>query len=582
MKLLGTILSGLLLTGGLLTAGCRSPADYTRQADKAAAARIARGQEKALGQTLAFTIEPASDTLRRRLLLDQKLPGLAPESPPPATNPLPDPLVLTLNDALRIGAAHSRDYQSTKETVFASALDLDLEADAFRTSFAGALSSLFSSDSSGDAEVRKLTGEGRAGLTQKLKAGATLTTGLAFDLAKLLTANKDSSFGLTADASITLPLLRGAGRAIATEPLTQAERNLVYAIRRFERYKQDFAVRLASDYLSVLQQLQSIQDATSNLDRIRDAGERARRLSDAGRLPGIQVDQARQDVLRAESRLNAARQAYESQLDSFKVTLGLPADARVQLVEEELATLGRAAPETAVATNASTNVTAAVEAPPIGEARALALAFTNRLDFRIAIDSIGDAERALVLAQDALRAGLTLTASASTRDTSKLNAREVSGLSLQADRGRTGVGLGYDAPWHRTAERNAYRERLIALDRARRDRDDLEDRIKLEIRNGLRNLAEARESCRIQTLAVALARTRVASTEIYLQAGRAEIRDVLEAQDALVSAQDALTGAIVTRRLAELNLQRSLGVLQVNPEGLWREYDYRSAQTAVQ
>jgi outer membrane protein TolC len=588
MGLLRTTSCILLFAGGLTAAGCRSPVDYADKADQAAARHIARGQEKALGQTVAFSIEPASDTLRRRLLRDQQLPGLAPATNAPGAQRLPDPLVLTLDQALRIGAAHSREYQSNKETVFASALSLDLEADAFRTSFAGALNTLFSSDSSGDADVRKITGEGSATVTRKLKAGATLTTGLAFDLAKLLTADKDSSFGLTADASITIPLLRGAGRAIATEPLTQAERNMVYAIRQFERYKQDFAVRLASDYLSVLQQLQAVHDASSNLKQVRDADERARRLSDAGRLPGIQVDQAQQDVLRAESRLNAAQQSYESRLDSFKVTLGLPADSRVTLVEEELAALGRADGE---ASNALANTDSAIdsntvpataEAPPIEEARALKLAFTNRLDFQTAIDSVADAERSLTLARDALRAGLTLTANASTRDTSELNATDVSGLSLRADRSRYGVGLGYDAPWHRTAERNGYRESLIALDRSRRNLEELEDRIKLEVRDGLRNLAEARESCRIQTLAVALARTRVTSTEIYLQAGRAEIRDVLEAQAALVNAQDALTGAIVTRRLAELNLQRSLGVLQVNPEGLWREYDYRSSQTAVE
>jgi outer membrane protein TolC len=560
-------------------AGCRSTTDYARQADAAAAGRIAEGQKKALGQTVDFSIEPASDTLRRRLLIDQRLPGSPSATNPPAAQPLPDPLILTLDDALRIGAAHSRDYQSNKENVFASALALDLEADAFRNSFAGALGVLFSSDSSVDPATRQITGTGDATLTRKLKAGATLTTGLAFDLAKLLTADKDSSFGLTADASITIPLLRGAGRAIATEPLTQAERNLVYAIRRFERYKQGFAVSLASDYLSVLQQLQAVHDADSNLKLIRDADERARRLADAGRLPGIQVDQARQDLLRAESRLNAVQQTYESQLDAFKVTLGLPADARVKLVEEELASLGRAARETAASTNA---VAAAAEAPPIGESRALELAFTNRLDFQTAADAVADAERSLRLAGDALRAGLTLKANVSTSDrTDGLSTSDLTGLALRSDRSRYGVGLGYDAPWHRTAERNSYRESLIALDRSRRDLEELEDQIKLEVRNGLRDLAEARESCRIQSQAVSLARTRVASTEIYLQAGRAEVRDLLEAQAALLSTQDALTSAIVTRRLAELTLQRSLGVLQVNPEGLWREYDYRSSQPTV-
>ena len=69
-----------------------------------------------------------------------------------------------------------------------------------------------------------------------------------------------------------------------------------------------------------------------------------------------------------------------------------------------------------------------------------------------------------------------------------------------------------------------------------------------------------------------LARRRVTSTELFLEAGRAEIRDILEAQEALVQAQDSLTAALVDYRSAELELQRDMGVLEIDEKGLWREY----------
>jgi len=84
---------------------------------------------------------------------------------------------------------------------------------------------------------------------------------------------------------------------------------------------------------------------------------------------------------------------------------------------------------------------------------------------------------------------------------------------------------------------------------------------------------QARESYRIQLEAVALAERRVDSTALFLQAGRAEVRDVLEAQEDLVNAQNALTAALVDYRVAELNLQRDMGVLQVSDDGLWHEFD---------
>ena len=76
----------------------------------------------------------------------------------------------------------------------------------------------------------------------------------------------------------------------------------------------------------------------------------------------------------------------------------------------------------------------------------------------------------------------------------------------------------------------------------------------------------------IQAKSVTVARRRVESTTLFLQAGRAEIRDVLEAQEALVSAQNALTASLVDYRVAELELQRDLGVLEVDDQGLWHEY----------
>ncbi len=50
----------------------------------------------------------------------------------------------------------------------------------------------------------------------------------------------------TLSLDIIQPLLRGAGWAVTLEPLTQAERNLLYAIRDFARFRQQYFVFVAS------------------------------------------------------------------------------------------------------------------------------------------------------------------------------------------------------------------------------------------------------------------------------------------------------------------------------------------------
>lgn len=607
----------------LAPAGCRSPAEYRQEADAVAEDIVADKQQAGLGRTEPIEIEPPADTLRRRLMLDQDLPHRASASrsardvdpieqwPDPEyldeddeaepVEPVPDPLVLTLREALRVAAGNSRDFQSQKEQVYRAALALDLERHAFRGTFSALMEGMVETDQGEDPS--RTGAEGSVGLSfvQRLKTGATLTGRIAFDMAKLLSLDRSSSNGLFADASIEVPLLRGAGRFIVTEPLTQAERSALYAVWDFERFKREFAVRLASDYLGVLRQWDQVDNARENYRGLVMAGRRARRLADFGRLPELQVDQAMQDELRARVRWISAREDFERQLDSFKVLLGLPTDARVELDREELGRLAaevearlEPAREAAQAAGASdaTPATPDPEAPielvepdpdaggpyELDRERAVDLALEHRLDLWVAEGRVLDSQRRVAVAANGFLPELTLLGTGSAGGRRTLSSAGADDAALHFNDGSYRALLELDLPLDRTAERNVYRNALIDFERAVRDFQSLEDEVKLDARNNLRSLLESREGVHIQAQAAALAERRVASTEMLLEEGRAEIRDVLEAQEALVSSRNALTAAMIGYRLAELELQRDLGLLQVSVDGLWREFDPEQAE----
>lgn len=613
----------------LLIAGCLTPEAHRRDADRVAYRIVERTQRDALGKTEPFTIETPAETLRRRLMLDQELPYATPaslgtfdvepiEQWPDKTylsvsdeQTRPDlpwktdaPLVLTLVDALQIGARHSRDYQTQKEQVYQAALQLDLQRDAFRSTWTGILDGFFSHElerpvtinDEGDTDLQPISGTetgGTLGVTQRFKNGLSVTALIGLDLASLLTQQRFSSRGVFADASITLPLLRGSGEFVVTEPLTQAERNVVYAIYQFERFKRTFAVRIASDYLAVLQQLDQIKNASQNYRGLISSTRRAARLAQAGRLPEIQVDQARQDELRSRDRWVSARELYGRRLDAFKITLGLPTDAAIDLDREELSRLAisserlladAAGPVTSRpdTTEELPDANAPIElkepdrqnAGPfeLAELMALRLAIDNRLDLRVLIGRVLDAQRSATIAADQLRADLTLLGSGAAGERRTIGSASSPNSIVRPDEGSYSALLTLDLAIERTFERNVYRGSLIGFEQAVRDVQELEDQIKLAVRTGLSALLESRESFRIQAEAVQLAERRVMSTNLFLEAGRAEIRDLLEAQEALVSAQNALTAAFVNYRVGELNLQRDLGVLQVDEQGIWQEY----------
>lgn len=613
-----------LLLAGLLCALQSGCASYWReQADTQGYTIVRATQLETLGRDEPFTVEPAANTLRRRLLLDQVLPRSGPaslgaeelakpehwpeESMPAVRKVTPlvevppaGPLRLSLVEALQLAARNNRTYQQHKENIFQAALDLDLQSEEFRSTFIGTLETLWSNDLTDPHQrVKGLDHTGTVGWELKLKTGAKLTANLALDLVHMLTADEHNAFGILADVTVTIPLLRGAGEYVVTEPLTQAQRDVVYALLRFLRYRKSLAVDVAEGYLGVLRQADTVENTAENYRSLIAQTRRARRLAEANRLPEIQVDQARQNELSARNRWISARQNYQAALDSFKLTLGLPTDADIRLDPTELRRLAEnveqhiaidgdsgASPATQPASQPASQPTSRptegdIDLHPPGPAeggpyelparRAVQLALDHRLDLRIARGEIVDAQRQVAVTANALQTGLTLSGDARVGQSRGISATEQDNVKFRPEHGLYTAGLLLDLPLERTAERNAYRNSYITLQQTVRNFQELEDDIKLDIRNGLRNLVEYRESYRIQQQAVRLARRRVSSTELFLQAGRAEIRDVLEAQESLVNAQNQRTAALVNYRVAELQLQRDMGVLDVSPQGLWTE-----------
>jgi len=591
--------------------GCRSAGDWRDVADEKAARVLGAVQRDVTGREEPVQIETPAQTLRRRLLLDQGLTvfneaslGIRDlstnaywngaerlqasdrdDSLPLGTNRV---LTIGLKDAVQIAARGSRDYQGRKESLYTAALGLDLENQKFRTTFTGMMNaSVDSSESEGERETRY--GEAnKVGASRTFSDGTQLSSAIAVDLAGMLSGEKTSSWGLLADASISIPLMRGSGRLVNMESLTQAQRDLVYTIREFEQYKRDFMVGIASAYLNVLLTKRMLVNEEENYKRVIISTRRSRRMADANRMSPSDFDQSRQSELSARNSWISAFESYDASLEAFKGQLGLPPDARIDLADQDLEEL-QSYVEKFAKTELGEYDAGEATAPPalerpksVDEAgalkdqvdRAIALAVENRLDFRSNIDRIEDAQRQVLIAEDALRAEITLGGRASAGEGAKAGSDENGEFNLgEAVFGST---LSIDLPFERTAERNAYRGSLIQLEGAVRAYQAAEDALKESVRAAIRSLRETREQLKIQYLAVSLAERRVRNNDLLLQAGRAEMRDVLEAQAALLSAQNALFSAIRGYRVRELELQKELGLLEVTIDGVWREPDMRA------
>jgi len=587
-----------LLSTLLVGTGCTA-SHYRKSADKVADSIIKEKQEQLFGKATGIDIERPSDTLRRRLMIEQdlqysgnaslgtdKLEKIShwPEKNYPSENKTSQgdditleqgkALKLSLVQALQIAAMNSSEYQSQKESVFQKALDLNLRRHEYGFTIGNDAQYKITEKTNINTEAteRSDTGNGSLSVSKKLKNGTKIVTSVGVDIVNLLTEGLTSKT-FKGDASISIPLLRGSGKYVASESLTQAERDLVYALYEFERYKNTFAVQIVQNYMNVISQMDQIDNATENYKNSITSYNRTNRLAEAGRATVVEVNQTLQQELNSRNRWISAKGQYKNQLDNFKIMIGLPTDANLELDRSDLESLNKRASEivTRAVPDGSTSENLVEpgkeNAGPLemDETRAIDLALENRLDLKVKEGKVYDAQRAVVIKADALGAELTLLGSASfsgdEEDTFKKNSGIYTGL------------LTLDLPFDRTSERNAYRSSYISLEKAVRDYQTLEDNIKLSVRQTLRTMSEAREGLRIQTQAVSSAETGLKSANMFFEAGRSTLRDLLEAQSSLLTARNSLTSAVINYRMAELQFQRDAGILKIDDTGLLVEYE---------
>ena len=554
--------AGVMMAFGCLLApvACMTPDKAVRETDETGTRLATAYWQRQTGSTNTFNMNRAADALTLRIALLAAARGEQNVVFPPMSSAgslavSNGVLTLSLTDAMCVAARSNRQYQKLKETVFVTALDLDYQQYQFETSFSGMLLALLSGDSGDD----KASGKASAGFARKLENGTEIAGQLALDVASLL-RDDWRSLGLTGDLTMTVPLMRGAGRDIVREPLTQAERNLIYAIQNFELYRQTYAVTVASSFYTVLAYKQQLKNALDNERRLTDNSQRAEMLFDAGRLDRIQVDQAYSDLLTANESVIATRKGYEASLDSFKVTISLPPEAKLVLDSLELAVLEKRMNHLLQSSQS------AIGAFP-DEAEACRIALAERRDLFVTRCQLEDTTRAVKIAADALRADVRLTGDLNTQRTRSTGAGGFDGDEAWK------AGVQADLPWNRRKERNAFKKQLIALEQAKRTLEEQEDAVKLAVRSGLRNLIAARANYGFQVQSLTVARRRVDSNTLFLQSGRSSMRDVLEAEAALLSARNAWCSALIDWRMSDLQLRRDMGVLKISEAGMWREED---------
>lgn len=383
-----------------------------------------------------------------------------------------------------------------------------------------------------------------------MKGGARIAAGLTTNFLRFLTGNSSVSASSALLASIEQPLL-GANRRSAAETFTQAERSLLYSLRSFTRFRQQFSIEVASAYYGVLLSRHTARNNWLGYQSFQKLLERSEAEAEAGLITQTALGRTRQEELQTKNNWIRSIQAYQDALDAFKIRLALSTDAKVVLDAKELDRLMERGP---------------MPPPSFSLEDAIQVAFTARLDYYTEKDQVDDAGRRLELAKDALLPDIdiVLDATLDSKPGDSFRAPDPKRYSWNA-------GIGLNPRLNRKEVRNQYRTAEIQYDAAKRGLDEFEDRTKLEVRQAWRELEQARLSYDIQMNSVQLGDRRVLEQELLLEAGRGEALDRIDAQNALIAARNSVSQALVSHTTESLRLWLSMGLLYIKDNGQWED-----------
>jgi hypothetical protein len=294
------------------------------------------------------------------------------------------PYRINLAQSLTLALINARIYQFQLEQLYLAALPVTLQRFAFAPQFIVGLSP--TTPTVGPGTTAAASGVGLSpvinpsnafsyrtratGLGQQstLNMGTVAAVGKSFDNGAKILAGFASQlvFNFTGvnprqptvqsflPIQAVVPFLKGGGRAVTLEALTQAERNLLYQIRIFAKFRQEFLITTLTGntfvtfgttalatgfsspgnvdptigYLNVLEDIAILENSQRNVETYLQFSAVYKELikGEASGLTQLQLDQLDVNVQNAKLTYYQNRNTYRGDLEGFKVQLGMPPD----------------------------------------------------------------------------------------------------------------------------------------------------------------------------------------------------------------------------------------------------------------
>jgi outer membrane protein TolC len=440
--------------------------------------------------------------------------------------------LLTPAQAVREALARNARMLNQQDSVRQAELGVRLARSAFRPKI---VPNVFGSFGQTDVNSQDY----RLDVTQTFVTGTQLRVGVGTSTSQIPLGPGDPDRDIhfyNADTTLTLsqPLLRGFGPAIARRPLTSAELRRADADREQVLAEQQVAIETVSAYYRVVAQQTFVEVAKRSLDRARRLREASEAKLDAGIVSQLDVLRAQQLVFQAETQLFDAQSAVEDARDQLSFILGRETSERFE-------------------------VESVIPRPPDNLSdleNAEAVAIANRLDLKTLVARAEDADRQLSFARNQLLPQVDVNLAVTRRETASSF-----GDSFGLDGFRFATFFTIAMPIDRTAQLVEYQNAVIDRDRRAREADTLRRRIADEAKRATRERNRLLRAFLAAEASVDIGRREAEVARVRYDRGLSNNLDVIAAESNLLGAESRRIQALADLATARLSLRAVLGIL---------------------
>jgi hypothetical protein len=296
---------------------------------------------------------------------------------------------ITLDQSSELALINSREFQTQRENVYLAALPVTSERFGFTAQFFAREQALreWSGSDLPEGLRNRWRPDSEIGVTQRFATGALLVARLANQtVVEMGNGNPRVISPSVLSFDFFQPLFQGGGKAVTLEPLTLAERGLVYQIRWYARFRKQFYTYLAAGgsmptlgltsqpavripigalpgagaagvgevqvpigtngplpvgaevfqapnngYLATLLNAAILANQRENVESLAGFFDQYRQFQIVGEVPELQVSQVRQSLITAQTQVIQNELNLRDALDRFKLQLGVPPTTPLEL-----------------------------------------------------------------------------------------------------------------------------------------------------------------------------------------------------------------------------------------------------------